>query len=63
MPKEHKILSQPEESRMRDLFRAIRVGNQEKIEKAVRKEIEKLHKNKESKKNKNKEHEYFEKME
>ena len=48
VPKEHKILSQPEESRMRDLFRAIRVGNQEKIERAVRKEIEKLHKNTET---------------
>ena len=48
VPKEQKNLSQPEESRMRELFRAIRVGNQEKIEKAVKKEIEKLHKNTET---------------
>lgn len=44
MPKEQKMLSQPEESRMRELFRAIRVGNRERIENAVRKEIEKLYK-------------------
>lgn len=44
MPKEQKMLSQPEESRMRELFRAIRVGNRERIENAVKKEIEKLYK-------------------
>ena len=36
---------QAEETRMQELFRAVHVGNQEKIEKAVKKEIEILHKN------------------
>lgn len=44
VPKEQATLSQLEEGRMHDLFRAIRVGNPEKIEEAVQKEIQKMHK-------------------
>ena len=44
VPKEQATLSQLEEGRMHDLFRAIRVGNPEKIEEAVQKEIQKIHK-------------------
>ena len=45
VPKESKIQTQQEEARMHELFRAIHVGDEEEIEKAARKEIEKLHKN------------------
>ena len=45
VPKESKIQTQQEEARMQELFRAIHVGDEEEIEKAARKEIEKLHKN------------------
>ena len=44
VPKEQATLSLLEEGRMHDLFRAIRVGNPEKIEEAVQKEIQKIHK-------------------
>ena len=44
VPKEQAMLSLLEEGRMHDLFRAIRVGNPEKIEEAVQKEIQKIHK-------------------
>ena len=44
VPKEQATLSQLEEGRMHDLFRAIRVGNPEKIEEAVQKEIQKMYK-------------------
>lgn len=44
VPKEQATLSLLEEGRMHDLFRAIRVGNLEKIEEAVQKEIQKIHK-------------------
>lgn len=44
VPKEQATLSLLEEGRMQDLFRAIRVGNPEKIEEAVQKEIQKIHK-------------------
>ena len=44
VPKEQATLSLLEEWRMHDLFRAIRVGNPEKIEEAVQKEIQKIHK-------------------
>ena len=45
VPKEQNLTIQAEETRMQELFRAVHVGNQEKIEKAVKKEIEILHKN------------------
>ena len=45
VPKEQNLTIQVEETRMQELFRAVHVGNQEKIEKAVKKEIEILHKN------------------
>ena len=45
VPKEQNLTIQAEETRMQELFRAVRVGNREKIEKAVKKEIEILHKN------------------
>ena len=45
VPKEQNLIIQAEETRMQELFRAVHVGNQEKIEKAVKKEIEILHKN------------------
>ena len=44
VPKEQATLSLLEEGRMHDLFRAIRVGNPEKIEETVQKEIQKIHK-------------------
>ena len=44
VPKEQATLSLLEEGRMHELFRAIRVGNPEKIEEAVQKEIQKIHK-------------------
>lgn len=44
VPKEQATLSLLEEGRMHALFRAIRVGNPEKIEEAVQKEIQKIHK-------------------
>lgn len=45
VPKEQNLTIQAEETQMQELFRAVHVGNQEKIEKAVKKEIEILHKN------------------
>ena len=43
VPKEQNLTIQAEETRMQELFRAVHVGNQEKIEKAVKKEIEIFH--------------------
>ena len=45
VPKEQNLTIQAEETRRQELVRAVHVGNQEKIEKAVKKEIEILHKN------------------
>ena len=45
VPKEQKTPPQLEENRMHSLLRAIHVGNQEEIEDAARKEMEKLHEN------------------
>ena len=45
VPKESKKAVPLEETRMQELFRAIHVGNQEKIRKEAIKETEKLHKN------------------
>ena len=45
VPKDQKVITQPEETRLHDLFRAIHIGNREEIEKAAQKEIEMLHNN------------------
>ncbi len=45
VPKEGNSFSSSEESRMKDLYRSIQVGDEEKIKKAVCEEIEKMQKN------------------
>lgn len=48
VPKEQTMLELPEESRLHDLLRAIQLGEQDEIERAAKKEIEKLHSNAET---------------
>lgn len=45
VPKESNLSSFSEESRMKDLYRSIQVGDEEKIKKEVRREIDRMQKN------------------